>query len=131
MVQGGSSITQQLVKMTLIEQADTERERLAAIDDTYARKVRELRYALGVEEKLNKQEILLSYLNIAYFGDGAYGIEAAAQHFFGIPAKQLTAKQAAMLAGLVQNPTRYDPTNGPKRRSTAATSSCSGWVSST
>jgi membrane peptidoglycan carboxypeptidase len=113
-VQGGSSITQQLVKMTLIEQADTERERLAAIDDTYARKVRELRYALGVEEKLNKQEILLAYLNIAYFGDGAYGIEAAAQHFFGVPAKQLTAKQSAMLAGLVQNPTRYDPTNSPK-----------------
>ncbi|HEX2175674.1 MAG TPA: transglycosylase domain-containing protein, partial [Nocardioidaceae bacterium] len=113
-VQGGSSITQQLVKMTLIEQADTEEERLAAIDDTYARKVRELRYALGVEEEHTKREILLAYLNIAYFGDGAYGIEAAAQHFFGIPAKKLDARQSAMLAGLVQNPTRYDPTNGPK-----------------
>ena len=110
-VQGGSSITQQLVKMTLIEQADTEEERLAAIDDTYARKVNELRYALGVEEDHTKQEILLAYLNIAYFGDGAYGIEAAAQHFFGVSAKQLDAGQSAMLAGLVQNPTRYDPTN--------------------
>jgi membrane peptidoglycan carboxypeptidase len=110
-VQGGSSITQQLVKMTLIEQADTQAEMIAAVDDTYARKVRELRYALGVEENHTKREILLAYLNIAYFGDGAYGIEAAAQHFFGIPAKQLNARQAAMLAGLVQNPTRFDPTN--------------------
>ncbi|MGH3357128.1 MAG: transglycosylase domain-containing protein, partial [Nocardioidaceae bacterium] len=113
-VQGGSSITQQFVKMTLIEQADTERERLAAIDDTYARKVRELRYALGVEESRTKQEILLGYLNIAYFGDGAYGIEAAAQHFFGVSAKDLNLRQSAMLAGLVQNPTQYDPTNSSK-----------------
>jgi membrane peptidoglycan carboxypeptidase len=113
-VQGGSSITQQLVKMTLIEQADTQAERLAAIDDTYARKVRELRYALGVEENHTKQEILLAYLNIAYFGDGAYGIEAAAQHFFGISAKELNARQSAMLAGLVQNPTAFDPTNSAK-----------------
>jgi membrane peptidoglycan carboxypeptidase len=112
-VQGGSSITQQLVKMTLIEQADTEAERLAATDDTYARKVRELRYALGVEETHSKREILLAYLNIAYFGDGAYGIEAAAQHFFGIPASELDARQSAMLAGLVQNPTTFDPTNNP------------------
>jgi membrane peptidoglycan carboxypeptidase len=110
-VQGGSSITQQLVKMTLIEQADTEAERLAAIDDTYARKVRELRYALGVEKTHTKREILLAYLNIAYFGDGAYGIEAAAQHFFGISAKDLDIRQSAMLAGLVQNPTQFDPTN--------------------
>jgi membrane peptidoglycan carboxypeptidase len=113
-VQGGSSITQQLVKMTLIEQADTEAERLAATDDTYARKVRELRYALGVEEAHSKGEILLAYLNIAYFGDGAYGIEAAAQHFFGIPAKDLNVRQSAMLAGLVQNPTTFDPTNSPR-----------------
>jgi len=113
-VQGGSSITQQLVKMTLIEQANTEAERLAATDDTYARKVRELRYALGVEQTHSKREILLAYLNIAYFGDGAYGIEAAAQHFFGIPAKKLDAEQSAMLAGLVQNPTTFDPTNNPK-----------------
>jgi membrane peptidoglycan carboxypeptidase len=113
-VQGGSSITQQLVKMTLIEQADTQAEMLAAVDDTYARKVRELRYALGVEEDHTKREILLAYLNIAYFGDGAYGIEAAAQHFFGISADELNARQSAMLAGLVQNPTRFDPTNSAR-----------------
>ncbi|HET7326269.1 MAG TPA: transglycosylase domain-containing protein, partial [Nocardioidaceae bacterium] len=113
--QGGSSITQQLVKMTLLEQADTDAERAAATADTYGRKLRELRYALWVEQHRSKDEILLDYLNIAYFGDGAYGIEAAAQHYFGVSAKQLKLRQAAMLAGLVKNPSGYDPTNSPER----------------
>ncbi|MPZ61567.1 MAG: PASTA domain-containing protein [Propionibacteriales bacterium] len=114
-VQGGSSITQQLVKMTLIEQAENREEYLAAIDDTYARKIKELRYALGVEEEKTKKEILLDYLNIAYFGDGTYGIEAAAQHFFGVPARELNLRQSAALAGMVQNPSTFDPTNNPKK----------------
>jgi len=111
--QGGSSITQQLVKMTLFEQADTDAERAAAKADTYGRKLRELRYALWVEQHRDKNEILLDYLNIAYFGDGAYGIEAAARHYFGVPARKLDLRQSAMLAGLVKNPSGYDPTNSP------------------
>ncbi|MDP9442831.1 MAG: transglycosylase domain-containing protein [Actinomycetota bacterium] len=113
-VQGGSSITQQLVKMTLLEQADTEEERAAATADTYGRKLTELRYALAIEETRSKDEILLDYLNIAYFGDGAYGIEAAAQNYFSTSADELRLRQAALLSGIVKNPTGYDPTNNPQ-----------------
>ncbi len=83
-VQGGSSITQQMVKMTLLAQADTKAEAAAATADTYERKLNELRYAIAFEEKYNKDWILERYLNIAYFGDGAYGIEAAARHYFSV-----------------------------------------------
>lgn len=114
-VQGGSSITQQMVKLTLVQQADTEAERAAAIDDTYARKLRELRYAIAIEEHHSKDWILERYLNIAYFGDGTYGIQSAARHYFNVNAKNLNLRQAATLAGLVKNPTGYDPTNSPDR----------------
>jgi membrane peptidoglycan carboxypeptidase len=114
-VQGGSSITQQMVKMTLINQANTQAEREAATADTYERKLNELRYAVAFEEKYDKDWILERYLNIAYFGDGVYGIEAAARHYFSTTARKLTLKQAALLAGLVKNPTGYDPTNDPAR----------------
>jgi membrane peptidoglycan carboxypeptidase len=111
--QGGSSITQQMVKMTLVNQAKTKAERAAATADTYQRKINELRYAIAFEEKYSKDWILERYLNIAYFGDGAYGIEAAARHYFSKPASKLNLREAALLAGLVKNPTRYDPTNNP------------------
>jgi membrane peptidoglycan carboxypeptidase len=114
-VQGGSSITQQMVKMTLLNQADTDEERLAATDDTYERKIRELRYAIAFEEKYSKDWILERYLNIAYFGDGAHGIQAASRHYFSKPASRLNLRQAALLAGLVKNPTAYDPTNDAER----------------
>jgi len=110
-VQGGSTITQQLVKLTLIGQADTEEERAAASDDTYARKFNELRYAAALEENYSKDWILERYLNTAYFGDGADGIQMAARHYFGVNANKLKAKQAALLAGMVKNPHEYDPTN--------------------
>jgi membrane peptidoglycan carboxypeptidase len=110
-VQGGSSITQQMVKMTLLAQADTDEERLAATDDTYERKIRELRYAIAFEQKYDKDWILERYLNIAYFGDGAHGIQAASRHYFSKPASRLKLHEAALLAGLVKNPTRFDPTN--------------------
>ena len=112
-VQGGSSITQQMVKLTLLAQAQTKEERIAATDDTYQRKIRELRYAIAVEQKHSKDWILERYLNIAYFGDGAYGIQAAAQHYFNTDAKDLNLRQSATLAGLVKNPSGYDPTNSP------------------
>ncbi len=109
--QGGSSITQQMVKMTLITQAESAEERAAATADTYQRKIQELRYAIAFEEKYSKDWILERYLNIAYFGDGAYGVEAAARHYFSKPAAKLDLRESALLAGLVKNPTRYDPTN--------------------
>jgi membrane peptidoglycan carboxypeptidase len=108
-VQGGSSITQQMVKMTLLSQAKTAKERKDATADTYARKLTELRYAIAFEQHYSKDWILERYLNIAYFGDGAYGVQAAARHYFGTNAKDLTWVQGATLAGLVKNPTAYDP----------------------
>ncbi|WP_297737805.1 transglycosylase domain-containing protein [Nocardioides sp.] len=114
-VQGGSSITQQMVKQTLLNQADTKAEAAAATDDTYARKIRELRYAIAFEKNYSKDWILERYLNIAYFGDGTYGIQSAAQHYFRKNAKNLNYQQSATLAGLVKNPTGYDPTNSPER----------------
>ena len=112
-LQGGSSITQQLVKLTLLESASTAKERAAAQAPSYSRKFDELRYAVWVEQRLSKDEILEQYLNTAYFGDGAYGIQSAANHYFSTTAKELTLAQSAMLAGLVKNPSRYDPTNSP------------------
>lgn len=109
-VQGGSSITQQLVKLTLINQAKTDEERKAATDDTYGRKLRELRYAIALEKRQTKDWILERYLNTAYFGDGAYGVQAAAQHYFSVNAKDLNLRQSALLAGLVQSPEAYNPT---------------------
>ncbi|MEV0291327.1 MULTISPECIES: transglycosylase domain-containing protein [unclassified Kribbella] len=113
--QGGSSITQQYVKMSLVEKANTPEEVAAATAETYQRKVAELRYAIAVEKQYSKNEILEKYLNLANFGDGAWGIEAAALHYFRVHASQLTLPQAALLAGLVKNPTGYDPTNDMKR----------------
>jgi membrane peptidoglycan carboxypeptidase len=112
-VQGGSSITQQMVKLTLLSQAQTKEEQAAAKEQTFARKIRELRYAIAFEENYSKDWILERYLNIAYFGDGVYGIQAAARHFFSTDAKRLTLGQAATLAGLVKNPVGYDPTKNP------------------
>ena len=106
--QGGSTITQQYVKNMLIESGAPD-----ATADTLARKAREARYALALEKSLTKQQILERYLNIAYFGDGAYGVGTAAQHYFGIPVRKLDLPQSAMLAGIVQSPGAYDPTVHP------------------
>jgi membrane peptidoglycan carboxypeptidase len=107
--QGGSTLTQQYVKNVLIEAGDA-----GAAADTLARKAREARYALALEKTLTKQQILERYLNIAYFGDGAYGVGTAAVHYFGVPVQGLSLAQSAMLAGLVQSPVAYDPALHPK-----------------
>ncbi|MFC6150395.1 transglycosylase domain-containing protein, partial [Mumia xiangluensis] len=112
--QGGSSLTQQLVKNILIQQAATPEERRAATEVTPARKIRELKYAMSYEEKHSKQQILENYLNISYFGDGAYGVSAAAKHYFSVDAADLNVTQAATLAGLVKNPVEYDPVTYPE-----------------
>ncbi|RYZ26692.1 MAG: penicillin-binding protein, partial [Propionibacteriaceae bacterium] len=114
--QGGSTLTQQYVKQVQVNAAalsGNEAAVEAATDSSYQRKLRELRYAVSVENTMSKDQILERYLNIAYFGDGAYGVEAASEHYFGTTAKKLTLPQAAMLAGLVQNPASFDPVTHP------------------
>ncbi|MFD1541728.1 transglycosylase domain-containing protein [Nonomuraea guangzhouensis] len=107
--QGGSSITQQYVKQVLLNSAETKEEQAAAIEATVGRKLNELRYAMAIEKKYTKDQILEKYLNIAYFGAGAHGIQAASKRFFGKPASALNLVEAATLAGAVQNPNRTDP----------------------
>ncbi|MGW0586357.1 transglycosylase domain-containing protein [Streptosporangium sp. NPDC002607] len=114
--QGGSSITQQYVKQVLLNSAETDAEKDKALEASYARKLNELRHAMAVEQKYSKDEILEKYLNIAYFGAGAYGVEAAAKRFFGVTAAKLTLPQAATLAGAVQDPNATDPNLGVKQR---------------
>ncbi|SNR35875.1 transglycosylase domain-containing protein [Blastococcus mobilis] len=113
--EGGSTITQQLVKQTRLQSATTAEERLAATEESLGRKLREARLALTLERQYSKAEILTRYLNIVYFGQGAYGVQAAAQRYFGVDAAGLTLPQAAMLAGLVQTPTNDDPITNPDR----------------
>ncbi|MCW2695448.1 MAG: ponA, partial [Modestobacter sp.] len=116
--EGGSTITQQLVKQTLLQTATSAAERNAAIEQNgvqgLSRKLKEARLALALEEKYSKDQILTRYLNIVYFGEGAYGIEAAAQRYFSVSAAALKLPQAAMLAGLVQSPSGDDPLAHPE-----------------
>lgn len=110
--QGGSTLTQQYVKLALLYDAAARNDTAAieaANSRTISRKILELRYAVALEKQLTKDQILERYLNIAFFGDKAYGVEAAAQHYFGVPAKNLTLPQAAMLAGIVRNPVTTNP----------------------
>lgn len=106
--QGGSTLTQQYVKNVLLTSAKTPAEQQAAQGKTIGRKIREARYALGLEQALSKDQILGHYLNIAYFGNGVYGIGTAANYYFNEPVEQLTLAQSATLAGVVENPARYD-----------------------
>lgn len=120
--QGGSSITQQLVKLTLVSQATTKAQVKAATEKSTSRKIRELKLAIKFEEKHSKSEILKRYLNLAYFGDGAYGINSAAFHYFSISPDKLNVRQAATLAGLVKNPDEFNarvyPEKALQRRNT-------------
>ncbi|WP_225232791.1 transglycosylase domain-containing protein [Klenkia terrae] len=111
--QGGSTLTQQLVKQVLLQDATTTAGQQAATADTVARKLTEARLALAVDARLSKSEILTRYLNTVYFGHGAYGVQAAARTYFSVDASALTPLQAATLAGLVQNPSADDPIAHP------------------
>ena len=112
-VQGGSSITQQMAKLTRLAQAKTSAERKAATQDTYQRKIEELRNAIAFEQEYSKNWILERYLNLAYFGGGAYGIQSAARHYFSKDAKDLNLRESSLLAGLVKNPVGFNPTSDP------------------
>ncbi|MGC5382083.1 transglycosylase domain-containing protein [Micromonospora sp. DT68] len=113
--QGGSTLTMQYVRNVLkTDPTRSAEERAAATDPTVGRKIQEIRYASALEQSLSKDEILNRYLNIAYFGSGAYGIGAASQRYFGKPPARLTLAEAALLAGLVQSPDAYSPIDGNK-----------------
>ena len=101
--QGGSTLTQQLAKNLFLSQ-----------ERTLQRKLQEAELALWLERKHSKAEILELYLNRVYFGSGAYGVEAAAQRYFGKSAKNVTLPEAAMLAGLVKSPSRLAPNRNPE-----------------
>jgi penicillin-binding protein 1A len=109
-VQGGSTLTQQLAKNLFLSP-----------DQNMKRKVQELMLAVWLEMKFSKQEILALYLNRVYFGAGAYGIEAASQRYFDKSARQLTVGEAALLAGLLKAPSRYSPVSESERAATRAT----------
>jgi penicillin-binding protein 1A len=100
--QGGSTLTQQLAKNLFLTQ-----------ERTLQRKLQEVELALWLERKYSKAEILELYLNRVYFGSGAYGVEAAAQRYFGKSARNVTLAEAAMLAGLVKSPSRLAPNRNP------------------
>jgi len=108
--QGGSTITQQLAKTLFLSP-----------ERTIQRKIREILLALQIEKRFSKKEILELYLNQIYFGEGAYGVEAASETYFGKHVKDLSLSEAAMLAGLPKAPAHFDPYKEPdsalKRRS--------------
>ncbi len=122
-VQGGSTLTQQYVKLMLQEtalkagdksaaEAAVARSGLAGL----TRKLQELKYSIQLEKDLSKDQILQGYFNLVYYGDQAYGVEAASKHYFGgKSAKDLTLPEAALIAGLAQNPGTTDPVNHPDK----------------
>ena len=102
--EGGSTITQQLVKNLY-----------TGADRTLARKLSEASLAWQLEDRLSKDEILTRYLNTVYFGQGAYGVQAAARTFFGVDARDLSLSRSALLAGLITSPGHFDPYEYPRR----------------
>ncbi|WP_241176153.1 transglycosylase domain-containing protein [Modestobacter sp. KNN46-3] len=112
--EGGSTLTQQLVKQTLLQTAETPEQRAEATEESIDRKLVEARLALALEERYSKEEILTRYLNIAYFGSGAYGVQAAAQRYFSVDSADLNLAQASVLAGLMQSPAIDSPLVNPE-----------------
>ena len=103
-VQGGSTITQQLTKSFFLTP-----------EKSYRRKIKEAILAYRIDRRFSKEEILFLYLNQIYLGHGAYGVEAAAENYFGKSAKELNLSECSMLAGLPQAPSRYSPFQHPER----------------
>jgi penicillin-binding protein 1A len=105
-VQGGSTITQQVVKEELVGNAQT-----------VGRKAREAVLARRLEDTMTKREILERYLNTVYLGNGAYGVQAGAETYFGVGVAEIDEAQSAFLAGLIANPSRFDPIRAPESSS--------------
>lgn len=116
--QGASTLTQQYVRNVLVEaaiQKDDAAAQTAATARSAGRKIREIKYALTLEQRYSKQQILEGYLNIAAFGPSTYGVEASSRHYFSHPAKDLTIAESALLAGLTNAPGAYDPIAYPDK----------------
>ncbi|HEY3529289.1 MAG TPA: transglycosylase domain-containing protein [Nocardioides sp.] len=103
--QGASTITQQYVKILYLTQ-----------ERSLSRKIHEAILSLKLQKQLSKQKILEGYLNTIYFGRGAYGVQAAAQAYFGVDASKLSLGQSAVIASVLNNPTEYDPANGKQAK---------------
>lgn len=112
--QGASGITQQLVKTIRINNAQTDEELAMITGRSYMEKLKELKYAIHVEETKSKEEILTLYLNTVFFGHGAYGIGAASKTFFNTTPDKLTPAQIAVLVGSINSPTMFDPFANPE-----------------
>jgi membrane peptidoglycan carboxypeptidase len=113
--QGASTLTMQYVRNVLKEDPDlTAAEQKEATEDTLPRKLREAQYAIELEKVVTKPQILQNYLNVVYFGDGAYGIDAASETFFDTTPAKLDLAEAALLAGIVQSPDTDNPMTGSK-----------------
>lgn len=111
---GGSTIEQQYIKnYQLLVTAQTDAEKRAAIETTPARKLREIRMALTLDKTFSKPEILTRYLNLVSFGNGSFGVQDAAQTYFGVNATDLNWQQAALLAGMVQSTSALNPYTNP------------------
>ncbi len=103
-VQGGSTITQQLAGMAMLDRTEK----------SYTRKIQEAAIAFSIEQNYSKDEIITMYLNRVFFGNNAYGIQAAAETFFNKDATDLTVTESALLAGMIQNPSKWSPTRNPE-----------------
>jgi membrane peptidoglycan carboxypeptidase len=113
-IQGASTIEQQYVKGVLVLQGlGSATAEQAATADTVSRKIDQLRMAVQVAHSMSKEQILAAYLNNSFYGSGAWGIEAAAETYFHTTAAKLSLTQAATLAGIVEDPSRYDPLISP------------------
>ena len=116
-IQGASTLTMQYVRNVRKEDPSlTPQQRRGATADTPARKLAEMRYAVALESRLSKKDILERYLNIAYFGAGAYGVDAASRTYFDKRPAELTVAEAALLAGLLQSPDTDNPLTGDRTR---------------
>ena len=111
--QGGSTLTMQYVKQVRYYQAGTDAERQAAIQQDLTRKISDARCAIDLEKRYTKSQILDDYFNIAFFGENSYGIQVAAETYFGVPAARLSLAQGATLVGLLQSPSQLDPFVNP------------------
>lgn len=107
--QGGSTLTMQYVKQVRLYQASTPAQRQAAVASTLNRKLQNAKCAIELEKRYSKRQILQKYLDIAFFGENSYGLATAARTYFNRPVTQLTVPQSALLVGLLQAPSQYDP----------------------
>ena len=113
--QGASTITQQWIKNLTQAAADTKAKREAADEVSVGRKIAEARAAAEAEKKFSKDEILTRYVNTAFYGNGAYGLGSAAARYYSTTSDKLTLNQAAMLAGVLNSPSYFDPINNPEQ----------------